>query len=292
MGWDGSWYVADTMKSAATGEAYYFNADGLDELTIPYPGSPSDVGNKAAPKAKDASLLALSARSATTNGPASTVKVGLDARASNGLDGRDYLAPTGQFENVSLRLDAPESGRSLLVERRAPIVDGTSRGHTFTLELDSEVSGPVQISARNLTAVEGHEVALLQPGAGQTYDLRRKEQVTITPGGETTLKLAVGSQAYVEGRTENVVPDKVSLSSYPNPFRQQATVEYALPEAQEVRLVLYDVLGREVAVLENGRKDAGHHTVRLNADQLASGVYFGRLKAGNKQLTQKITVVR
>jgi hypothetical protein len=292
MGWDGSWYVADTMKSAATGEAYYFNADGLDELTIPYPGSPSDVGNKAAPKAKDASLLALSARSATTNGPASTVKVGLDARASNGLDGRDYLAPTGQFENVSLRLDAPESGRSLLVERRAPIVDGTSRGHTFTLELDSEVSGPVQISARNLTAVEGHEVALLQPGAGQTYDLRRKEQVTITPGGETTLKLAVGSQAYVEGRTENVVPDKVSLSSYPNPFRQQATVEYALPEAQKVRLVLYDVLGREVAVLEDSRKEAGHHTVRLSADQLSSGVYFGRLKAGSKQLTQKITVVR
>jgi hypothetical protein len=114
----------------------------------------------------------------------------------------------------------------------------------------------------------------------------------VTPDGETTLKLAVGSQAYVEGRSETVVPDEVTLSSYPNPFRQQATVEYALPKAQEVRLVLYDVLGREVAVLDNGRKDAGHHTVRLNADQLASGVYFGRLKAGNKQLTQKITVVR
>jgi subtilisin family serine protease len=294
MGWDGSWYVADTMKSAASGEAYYFNnTAGLDELTIPYPGSPGDNGGgMAAPKAKDASLLALSARSATTGGPASTVKVGLDARASNGLDARDLRAPTGQFENVSLRLDAPESSRSLLVERRAPIGDGTSRGRTFTLKLDSEVSGPVQISARNLSAVEGYEVALLQPGAGQTHDLRHSEQVTVTPDGETTLKLAVGSQAYVEGRSETVVPDEVTLSSYPNPFRQQATVEYALPKAQEVRLVLYDVLGREVAVLDNGRKDAGHHTVRLNADQLASGVYFGRLKAGNKQLTQKITVVR
>jgi len=294
MGWDGSWYVADTMKSAASGVAYYFNnTEGLDELTIPYPGSPNEAGSKVAPKANDASLLALSARSAAADGPASTVKVGLNARASNGLDARDHFAPTGQFENVSLRLDAPEGDRSLLVERRAPIGDGTSRGRTFTLQLDSDANGAVQISARNLATVKGYEVMLLQPAAGETHNLRHKEQVTMTPDGETTtLKLAVGSKAYVEGRSENVVPNEVTLSSYPNPFRQQATVEYALPKAQEVRLVLYDVLGREVAVLENGRKEAGHHTVRLNADQLASGVYFGRLKAGNKRLTQKITVVR
>jgi len=55
---------------------------------------------------------------------------------------------------------------------------------------------------------------------------------------------------------------------------------------------VYDVLGRQVATLAAGRKEAGRHTVRLETSQLASGVYFGRLTAGEQTRTQKITVVR
>lgn len=296
MGWDGSWYVADKMRSARSGVAYYFyNATDLNELTIPYPGAPETEGKAASPKTtKTAPLLALSARAKETGGPVSTVRVGFSEAASNGLDARDLLAPTGQFETVSLRLEAPTKQASeLLVERRSPIDASSENGHTFDLRLRSQVNGPIQISPQTLTAVGDYDVALIHSGSGKSHDLHRRETVTITPSGETTsLKLAIGSKAYVEGRVENVVPKTVTLSSYPNPLRQQGTVRYTLPESRKVRLVLYDVLGREVAVLENGRKEAGRHTVRLDSGQLASGVYFGRLKAGEKHLTQKITVVR
>ncbi|HKL87879.1 MAG TPA: T9SS type A sorting domain-containing protein, partial [Salinibacter sp.] len=89
-----------------------------------------------------------------------------------------------------------------------------------------------------------------------------------------------------------VLPAKVRLTSYPNPVGQQGTVEYALPEESDVTLRVYDVLGREVATLARGRKAAGRHTVQLSTDQLSSGVYFGRLQAGDQTRTLKITVVR
>jgi hypothetical protein len=84
----------------------------------------------------------------------------------------------------------------------------------------------------------------------------------------------------------------VRLTSYPNPVRREGTVEYALPEEREVTLRVYDVLGREVATLAHGKKEAGRHTVRLDTDRLSSGVYFGRLRAGEQTRTLKITVVR
>ena len=52
------------------------------------------------------------------------------------------------------------------------------------------------------------------------------------------------------------------------------------------------MLGRQVAVLENGRREAGRHRVTLDGDRLASGVYFGRLHIGDQTRTQKMTVVR
>jgi len=106
------------------------------------------------------------------------------------------------------------------------------------------------------------------------------------------LKLAVGTEDYVEQEAEKVLPDEVRLTSYPNPMGRQGTVEYALPEAQEVTLKVYDVLGRQVATLAQGRKKAGRHTARLETSRLSSGVYFGRLRSEGKTMTQKITIVR
>jgi hypothetical protein len=108
----------------------------------------------------------------------------------------------------------------------------------------------------------------------------------------TSLQLAVGDALFIEDKRQSVVPDEVTLTSYPNPFRRQATVEYTLPEEKEVRLAVYDVLGRRVATLENGRRQAGRHTLRLDGGSLPSGVYFGRLEAGEQTRSQKITVVR
>jgi hypothetical protein len=297
-GFDGAFAEADTFRSAQDGVAYYFFNDeaSRDSLVIPYPGAPN-VGGKAAPKAaEEAPLLAISASpTRATSTAASTVRIGLDETAVRGVGPEDLIAPPGRFAATSLRIEAPgdpssKRARFLMAERRPAAEDG---GHTFRLRLTSRVDGPVQLRAENLRAVEGQSVALLRPSAGTTHDLREEPAVTIDPDGPaTTMKVAVGTEEYVQSKTETVLPEKVRLTSYPNPIGQQGTIEYALPEERKVTLRVYDVLGREVATLETGRKKAGRHTIQLETDRLSSGVYFGRLQAGDQTLTQKITVVR
>jgi len=91
----------------------------------------------------------------------------------------------------------------------------------------------------------------------------------------------------------SVIPIDFALhQNYPNPFNPSTTINYGLPNASEVRLAVYDLLGREVSVLVNGRKDAGVHEVRFDGSGLSSGVYLYRLTAGSFVQTRKMIVVR
>ena len=80
--------------------------------------------------------------------------------------------------------------------------------------------------------------------------------------------------------------------NYPNPFNPSTTIKYELPSSAEVRLSVYDVLGREVSVLVNERKGAGVHEVRFDGSGLASGIYLYRLQAGSYVQTRKLVLVR
>ncbi len=115
--------------------------------------------------------------------------------------------------------------------------------------------------------------------------------LTLTSGGEEidADSFTFDKVAAVASRAN---PDFALSSVYPNPMRDAATVAFALPEADAVRLVVYDVLGREVAVLADGVLDAGEHEVRFDGADLPSGVYVVRLNAGGQVQTQRVTVVR
>lgn len=90
-----------------------------------------------------------------------------------------------------------------------------------------------------------------------------------------------------------VVGATFSLSaSYPNPFHSNTTMDYSLPQADQVHMAVYDILGRQVAVLVDGFKPAGSHKVRLSATGLASGAYLVRLQAGDHVAVQRVTLVK
>jgi hypothetical protein len=69
-------------------------------------------------------------------------------------------------------------------------------------------------------------------------------------------------------------------------------ISYQLPVASEVSLKVFDVLGREVAVLVSGRQKAGNYVVPFNGSGLSSGVYFYRLQAGQFVQTRKMMLVK
>lgn len=97
------------------------------------------------------------------------------------------------------------------------------------------------------------------------------------------------------GRT---LPEGFNLSqNHPNPFNPETNIEFALPQGADVSLTVYNVLGREVRLLQSGWMAAGQHQVRFdgrddNGAPLASGVYFYRLRAGTFEDTRKMVLLK
>jgi hypothetical protein len=108
-----------------------------------------------------------------------------------------------------------------------------------------------------------------------------------------SLRLSTGTPLSSGEATGADLPAEISLrQNYPNPFNPATTLAFALPEATEVRLEVFNVAGQRVALLEEGRRPAGEHQLRFDASGLSSGVYLYRLRAGNETLTRRMTVVK
>ena len=80
------------------------------------------------------------------------------------------------------------------------------------------------------------------------------------------------------------------MQNYPNPFNPITTIQYQLSEHCLVSLKIYDLLGKEVAVLVHENKTPGVYTAEWNGADLASGIYFYRLQAGDHMETKKLVL--
>ena len=82
------------------------------------------------------------------------------------------------------------------------------------------------------------------------------------------------------------------LQNYPNPFNPATTIEYSIPRTGFVALKIYDILGKEIAVLVNEEKSAGKYKINFDASKFSSGVYFYMMQAGNFVETKKLIVLK
>lgn len=86
--------------------------------------------------------------------------------------------------------------------------------------------------------------------------------------------------------------DLILNQNYPNPFNPSTTISYKLSSAQDVKLIIFNSLGQEVAKLVNSRKPAGTHSVVWNAANFASGVYYYQLSSSDIVLTKKLLLLK
>ncbi|MCP4580832.1 MAG: T9SS type A sorting domain-containing protein [candidate division Zixibacteria bacterium] len=92
---------------------------------------------------------------------------------------------------------------------------------------------------------------------------------------------------------ETIIPSTISLlQNYPNPFNASTTIEYALTEAADVQITIYNILGRQIATLVDSPLPAGHHRVTWDAGDLRSGICFYRIQAGDYSRTKKMILLK
>jgi hypothetical protein len=92
---------------------------------------------------------------------------------------------------------------------------------------------------------------------------------------------------------DNNLPKEFSLSqNYPNPFNPSTVINFSLPQDAQVKLTMYDMLGREVAVMVNELRSAGTYSISVDGRSMASGIYVYRLEAGNRTFTRKMTLIK
>jgi PKD repeat protein len=89
------------------------------------------------------------------------------------------------------------------------------------------------------------------------------------------------------------IPSEFNLSqNYPNPFNPVTLIKYQVPEASLVSIKVYDIIGREVAVLVNEEKSPGNYQVSFSSENLASGVYFYKMVAGDFSSVKKMNLLK
>ncbi|MBN2357143.1 PQQ-binding-like beta-propeller repeat protein [candidate division KSB1 bacterium] len=94
-------------------------------------------------------------------------------------------------------------------------------------------------------------------------------------------------------QTESVHPHRFALNqNYPNPFNPLTTIPFSLAEKSRVKITIYDMLGREVAVPADGEYQPGDHRIRYDAGHLPSGVYFYRIQVKGYDLIKKMVLLR
>jgi uncharacterized delta-60 repeat protein len=139
----------------------------------------------------------------------------------------------------------------------------------------NDVAKDVKCSSNNRIYVTGYsELRIDSPGEA--------------PSTITTLSLVEN-----EYNTNINVPMRFNLyQNYPNPFNPSTTIKFDLSAKSDVKLVVYDMLGRTVCVLVNNNLDAGSYNITYNNINLSSGIYFYQLTAGNYKDAKKMTLVK
>lgn len=130
--------------------------------------------------------------------------------------------------------------------------------------------------------------------AGQAFvGTMQQGNTRITSGFLANLLFRGPTVGVSEREDDLAIPATYELQqNYPNPFNPGTTITFALPKPAQVTLKIFDVFGREVTTLAQGRFPAGWHQVTMALGQFSSGVYFYRLQADGFSQSRRLMLVK
>jgi hypothetical protein len=167
------------------------------------------------------------------------------------------------------------------------------------LELKSVPGEVSYLEVGGLEALRHREVYLFDEAMGRSYDLHESSSVMLEPDREISQwRLLIGDADFITAEAAKLLPEGFKMQqSYPNPFIDRTSIEYALPDAEFVTLEIYNVLGQRVRTLLKGEQEAGYHKVMWDGtsdagEPVASGMYLYVFKSASHHATERLVRVR
>ena len=229
-------------------------------------------------------------------------KIGKSIKAKDGVDNYDSPKLPDLNQNISLLMDI--NGDNSFVYSKDIRSNENFNGIWNFRVIGGHKGKPIMINGILEGSVPEDLVIVL-------VDIQKREffydfvnngiELVKDSGLPYDLKLVAGDIEYVNRTTQEIlnnVPIEFSLGqNYPNPFNPRTKMKYSLPRYAEVNITIYNVLGQEVVVLLNKKKEYGYHVISWDGNdeygkQVASGVYFARLTTESFTQTKKMLLLK
>ena len=166
--------------------------------------------------------------------------------------------------------------------------EGTTLDDLDSLQILGSASGSFSIAFEELS-----KVFLLDEDFALLESPLQLDETFILNESNSSIRFAFDELTSVGGEDVAYAPKIFLLSqNYPNPFNSITNIQYQLSAASEVLLTIYNIRGQEVLRLVESDQPAGYHQITWNAANVASGMYFYRLRAGNFVQTRKMILLR
>ena len=214
----------------------------------------------------------------------------IDNRGCTYLTGFTYSLELGEvFENEHASWEKGGEGADGFIAMMSPAGNELEWGRFFGGTKHDEI---------NCIFVDTNSTFFYIAGTTKSRDLPLDEALEPEPydagwnAGFDIFVAKFDNKTGVAVENRPVLPSDMDLTCYPNPFNAVLCVSFNLPEATHAVVSIYDLMGRKVTTLVDGRMDAGSHQVLWNADYASSGVYFARLETTEHMKSLKVTLLK
>ncbi len=188
------------------------------------------------------------------------------------------------------------AGENFSRDIRAPFAEGAASEWTITVSTgqpgEITIYWPELLETIPSSDGSYYEVTMTDTETDDVFNLREVESYTFNSEGDRDFAIRVETALSVTDNGSEL-PINFGISSiYPNPFNSTTIINYKIDNSADIKLALFDLAGREVAILAQGNLEAGNYTAALSGESFESGVYLVHLTSSNQSHTEKLTLIK
>jgi hypothetical protein len=166
---------------------------------------------------------------------------------------------------------------------------------------NDNVNDPIIVSPNTLKVLNGINGQVLYQnsppnGVSRPYtvdiDGDGYTEICLTTPNNRLMIISTASHLIAIEPNQNSVTNYSLQQNYPNPFNPVTTIDYSLSKDSDVKLIVYDILGREIGTFVNEKKKIGNYQIKFDGNNLASGTYFYQLIVDNVSDTKKMILIK